>query len=97
MRYKCKNELKCKVLEDVTNIIKNDSNIFPDKISDIVTIDGLRIIFPKGFALIRQSNTEPVFTLRFEASTKKKATQYKNIMISLLDECITKLTDREEK
>ena len=97
VRHKCKNELKKPVLEEVTEIIKENRDIFSEQINDIVTIDGLRIIFSDGFALIRQSNTEPVFTLRFEASTKNKAEIYKNVMISLLDECITKLSDSEEK
>ncbi len=97
VRYKCKNELKKAVLEKITQIIKENKNIFSELIKDVVTIDGLRIIFSDGFALIRQSNTEPVFTLRFEARTKEKALHYKNVMISLLDECIKKLSDSEEK
>ena len=97
VRHKCKNELKKEVLKIITEKIEKDNTIFGTKITDIVTLDGLRIIFPDGFALIRQSNTEPVFTLRFEASTEENATHYKNVMISLLDEVINKLTDREGK
>ena len=67
VRHKCKNSIKKKVLSEITNQIKKDEMIFGTKINNIVTLDGLRIIFPDGFALIRQSNTEPVFTLRFEA------------------------------
>ena len=96
VRHKCKNEHKKFVLEAITEKIQNDNNIFGTKINDIVTLDGLRIIFPDGFALIRQSNTEPVFTLRFEAKTKEKAETYKNVMISLLDECISNIKDCEE-
>ncbi len=97
IRYKCKNELKKSVLADITEKIQNNNTIFETKIIDIVTLDGLRIIFPDGFALIRQSNTEPVFTLRFEALEKEKALHYKNIMISLLDESIEKISNCEEK
>lgn len=96
VRHKCKNNLKKKVLQEVTEKIKNDDMIFGTKINDIVTLDGLRIIFSDGFALIRQSNTEPVFTLRFEASKKEQAIHYKNVMISLLDECIAKYSECEE-
>lgn len=96
VRHKCKNEHKKTVLNSITEIIQNDNNIFGTKINEIVTLDGLRIIFPDGFALIRQSNTEPVFTLRFEAKTKEKAEHYKNVMISLLDECISNIKDCEE-
>ncbi len=38
----------------------------------IVDIDGIRIPFDDGWALVRSSNTQPVIVLRFEASTKKK-------------------------
>ena len=97
VRHKCKNELKKKVLEDITKTIQNDKTIFGTEINDIVTLDGMRIIFPDGFALIRQSNTEPVFTLRFEAAAKKNAVHYKNVMISLLDESINKFSKSEEQ
>ena len=97
VRYECRNELKKSVLKDVTDKINSDNYIFGTKINDIVTLDGLRIIFPDGFALIRQSNTEPVFTLRFEAKTEEKALHYKNVMISILDESIKKISECEEK
>ena len=97
VRHKCKNELKKAVLNAITEKIEKDNSIFGTEIKDIVTLDGLRIIFPDGFALIRQSNTEPVFTLRFEAIKKNKATHYKNVMIDLLDKSIAELSDSEEK
>lgn len=88
VRFTCPNELKKTVLTSLTKKIEADKMIFSENIKDILTIDGLRIIFPDGFALIRQSNTEPVFTLRFEAKTKQKANHYKKIMLSTLEECI---------
>ncbi len=97
VRHNCKNELKKRVLEKITEKIESNDYIFGTKINDIVKIDGLRIIFPNGFALIRQSNTEPVFTLRFEADNKENAEHYCNVMISLLDECISNIAESEEK
>ena len=38
---------------------------------EVITIDGVRIVFPTGWALVRASNTEPAITYRFE-STKSK-------------------------
>jgi phosphomannomutase/phosphoglucomutase len=37
----------------------------------ITDIDGLRIDFPKGWGLVRASNTSPALTLRFEAETEE--------------------------
>jgi phosphomannomutase/phosphoglucomutase len=34
-----------------------------------VDVDGVRIIYPDGWGLIRASNTQPVIVLRFEAKT----------------------------
>ena len=41
---------------------------FPD--ASLIDIDGVRLEFPKGWGLIRASNTSPVLVLRFEATTK---------------------------
>jgi phosphomannomutase/phosphoglucomutase len=38
---------------------------------ECITIDGVRINFPKGWALLRASNTQPVLVLRFEAETEE--------------------------
>ena len=59
--------------------------MFGSKIEDIVTLDGMRIVFKGGFALIRQSNTEPVFTLRFEANNEDECNRFKDAMINCLD------------
>ena len=49
----------------------------------------MRIVFEQGgFALIRQSNTEPVFTLRFEALNSTIAQEYEEKMVSKLVEII---------
>jgi len=42
------------------------------RIRDIITVDGLRIIFEDGWGLVRASNTQPVLVLRFEASTPER-------------------------
>ena len=88
VRFPCPNELKKEVLEEMKNCVKNTPDMFGSKIKDIVTYDGMRIVFSGGFALIRQSNTEPVFTLRFEANTKSECEQFKNCMINKLEEIL---------
>ncbi|MCL4499480.1 MAG: phosphomannomutase, partial [Chloroflexi bacterium] len=42
------------------------------KIRDIITVDGLRIIFEGGWGLVRASNTQPVLVLRFEAGSVER-------------------------
>lgn len=43
----------------------------------IVEVDGARIIFPKGWGLIRASNTQPVLVMRFEAETQALLDEYR--------------------
>ena len=65
VRYRCPNDRKKTVLDALKEMVNKNPKMFGTSIVDIVTIDGMRVIFKDGFALIRQSNTEPVFTLRF--------------------------------
>ena len=39
---------------------------------DVIDVDGVRVLFGDGWALLRTSNTQPVIVARFEAS--KRAT-----------------------
>jgi phosphomannomutase/phosphoglucomutase len=47
---------------------------------DIVDVDGVRILFPEGWGLIRASNTQPVLVMRFEARSPEKLTEYRGIV-----------------
>lgn len=85
VRYPCPNELKKTVLENLKNYVSIHKDMFGVEIKDIITIDGMRIVFDGGFALIRQSNTEPVFTLRFEAQNKELCEQIQKAMLNQLD------------
>ena len=89
VRLSCPNQLKQSTLESFDNFISKNPNFFDSKIKEIITIDGMRIVFEQGgFALIRQSNTEPVFTLRFEAVDKNTAERFENLMVDKLLEII---------
>lgn len=88
IRFPCPNHLKKEVLEEIKSRIEINPDLFNSPIKEIVTLDGLRIVFNDGFALIRQSNTEPVFTLRFEANNKAECDNYKDVMLANLEECV---------
>lgn len=51
-------------------IVERLKSAFPEAKS-ILTIDGVRAAFDKGWALIRASNTQPVLVLRFEADDEE--------------------------
>jgi phosphomannomutase/phosphoglucomutase len=41
----------------------------------IIDVDGVRVVFPDGWGLIRASNTQPTLVLRFEAKTEKRLSE----------------------
>ncbi|MFI3300949.1 MAG: phosphomannomutase/phosphoglucomutase [Candidatus Gastranaerophilales bacterium] len=90
VRYSCPNHLKKSTLEAYQRKVEENKDIFGSEILDIITLDGMRIVFDGGFALIRQSNTEPVFTLRFEAKDELQCNEFQNSMINSLDEILNK-------
>ena len=88
VRFPCPNELKKSVLEKLKEYVNTHKDMFGVEIKEIVTLDGMRIVFNGGFALIRQSNTEPVFTLRFEAKTKAECEHIEKCMLDKLQNFI---------
>ncbi len=63
IRVYASDAVKFKIVEDVK---KELSQKYP-----IVDIDGVRAQFPKGWGLVRASNTQEALVLRFEADTEK--------------------------
>lgn len=94
IRTSCPNELKKEVLIELQKEVESNPDMFSSKIEKIITLDGMRIVFNNGFALIRQSNTEPTFTLRFEGSTEEECESYKNSMLKALDQKIENATSK---
>jgi phosphomannomutase/phosphoglucomutase len=52
----------------------------------VLDIDGARVTFPEGWALVRASNTNPYLTLRFEARTQAALDEMMEIMYGKLRE-----------
>jgi phosphomannomutase/phosphoglucomutase len=50
----------------------------------INAVDGVRVTFPRGWGLLRKSNTEPVLSMRFEGETEADALEYKQIIQAAL-------------
>jgi phosphomannomutase/phosphoglucomutase len=76
-------ETKFKIIEDLKKALENLPSGFP-KIKDIITVDGIRVIFENGWGLVRASNTTPKLVTRFEADTKENAKIYENVLINLI-------------
>jgi phosphomannomutase/phosphoglucomutase len=77
-------ENKFKIINKFISSLNNPPSSFPT-IKNIITIDGIRIIFNDGWALVRASNTTPVLVTRFEASTQEMVELYKREVNKLID------------
>ncbi len=51
-----------------------------------VDLDGVRVIFPDGWGLLRASNTQPVLVMRFEAANENLLKQYQTEVEESLEE-----------
>lgn len=69
IRVDCPDDKKFGVIDRLSETIgRKQENLVA---RDIIRIDGLRLVFDNGWALIRASNTQPVLVLRFEAATEQ--------------------------
>lgn len=54
--------------------------------AELITVDGVRAHLPYGWGLVRQSNTQPILTLRFESETTEGLNEVKECFINALKE-----------
>lgn len=71
LKIKSSDALKFKVIEEVEKYAKQKNYDYTD-------IDGVKVLFNDGWALVRASNTGPNITMRFEAKTKKRLEELQN-------------------
>jgi phosphomannomutase/phosphoglucomutase len=45
-----------------------------------VTVDGVRVVFPDGWGLVRASNTQPILVLRFEATSEARLAEIRKLV-----------------
>lgn len=76
IRVDCTDEKKKAIVKRIKEHFRNKPGI--------VEIDGIRIPYNDGWALVRSSNTQPVIVLRFEATSKKSLQKIRNEVEPLL-------------
>lgn len=52
---------------------------------EVITVDGVRIEYEDGFALVRKSNTSPSLTVRFEGKTESALEEHQNEIMALIN------------
>jgi len=76
-------EKKFQIIDELKIKLQNPPKDFP-KIRDIITVDGVRVVFENGWGLVRASNTTPKLVTRFEAIDKRTALAYQSKLLELL-------------
>lgn len=83
IKVKVDDSKKARVVESVKEYCIN-------KGFDTNTIDGARVEFNDGFAIVRMSNTTPNLTLRFEAQTEERLNEIKEEFVNVVNDIISK-------
>jgi phosphomannomutase/phosphoglucomutase len=69
IRFDCPDEIKFDVVERVTAELRARHKT--------LDVDGVRVVFPHGWGLVRASNTQPVLVMRFEATSPELLGEYR--------------------
>ncbi len=59
----------------------------------VVDVDGVRVLFPDGWALARASNTQPALVLRFEAASPSRVHELQDLIMAELTEARATVED----
>jgi phosphomannomutase/phosphoglucomutase len=69
IRVDCPDDLKFGVVRRCTEELRARH--------ETIDVDGVRVLFPHGWGLVRASNTQPVLVMRFEATTPELLQEYR--------------------
>jgi phosphomannomutase/phosphoglucomutase len=72
IRIECPDDRKFPLVERVRESFRKE---YP-----IVDVDGVRVLFPDGWGLVRASNTQPVLVLRFEARSAERLQEIRTLV-----------------
>jgi len=76
IRVECPDHIKFNVVRKVTAYFRERY--------DVIDIDGVRVLFPDGWGLVRASNTQPALVLRFEAMSAERLDEIKELVEGVL-------------
>jgi phosphomannomutase/phosphoglucomutase len=74
IRVDCPDAVKFQVVEEARKELAREHKI--------IDIDGVRVLFPEGWGLIRASNTQPALVLRFEATSEAALRRIREVVES---------------
>lgn len=78
IRFDCPDELKFRVVSNAKTVLQQRYKT--------LDVDGVRVLFPQGWGLVRASNTQPVLVMRFEAPTPELLGAYHKEVEAVVEE-----------
>ena len=78
IRVECPDAKKFALVEKVTEHFRRQN--------EVIDIDGVRVLFPDGWGLVRASNTQPALVLRFEALSENRLSEIKDLIETALED-----------
>ena len=72
IRVDCPDDLKFQIVKKVKESFRAKY--------EIVEVDGVRVIFPDGWGLLRASNTQPAVVMRFEAASQDRLKEIQRLI-----------------
>ena len=76
IRWPCSPEGANAIVRELTQAFAQDESC------EVSTLDGVRIAWPDGWALVRPSVTEPLITLRFEAQSEGRLAEIQEAVVA---------------
>ena len=90
-KYYATPEIIVKATDDTKfNIVNDVITYTKEKGYNILTIDGVRVLFNDGWSLVRASNTGPNLTMRFEAISEERLAEIKQEFEQVLENVMNK-------
>ncbi len=83
IKVKTTEQEKFPLIDKVKELLQNPPEDFP-KIKDIITVDGVRVVFEDGWGLVRASNTTPIIVTRFESTDENHAKLYEEKLNAMI-------------
>jgi len=83
IKVKTTEQEKFPLMAKLKELLQTPPASFP-AIKEIIDVDGVRVIFDKGWGLVRASNTTPVLVTRFESTEEAEAVRYENALNALI-------------
>ena len=78
IRVECPDDKKFALVEKVTEHFRQQN--------EVIDIDGVRVLFPDGWGLVRASNSQPALVLRFEALSENRLSEIKDLIETTLED-----------